>query len=179
MQDPRPLEPLVEALLMPRIVVLVGVSGTGKTTLRRRLVAAGLPAALVVSLDDLRRLARADDVARGRPPRPLQSYSAAAVRHATGRIAELASDGMGYVADATHLPRRERRLHVLTAETARLPSAAVLTPLPGLDILLARNASRPPDERVPEDALARQHHRRSLLSAGLLSEEGFGAVYEL
>ena len=176
---PTPYEDLVEGLVTPRVVVLVGASGTGKTTLRRRLVAAGLPAGLVVSLDDLRRAARAEDVARGRPPRLLQSYSAAAVRRATVEVDALTALGTGYLADATHLVRRERRVHLRAAQRAGLPSVAVLTPLVELTVLLERNRLRPPDEQVPEEALTRQHRRRSLLSAETLGEEGFTAVHEL
>ena len=170
---------LLVGLSVPRVVVLVGASGTGKTTLRRELLAAGLAPELVVSLDDLRRAARADDLARGRPPRLLQSYSAAAVRRAAARAELLLARGAGYLADATHLIRRERRSHVRAAEHAGLPSTAVLTPLVDLAVLLERNRLRPPDEQVPEEALARQHHRRSLLTAEALHEEGFTTVHEL
>ena len=176
---PAPSSELLAALTMPRVVVLVGSSGTGKTTLRRHLVAGGLPADLVVSLDDLRRQARAEELGTGRPPRPLQSYSAAAVRRAAVRVDGLLELGTGYLADATHLTRRERRGHVRAAAAAGLPCSAVLTPVVELGVLLARNRLRPPDEQVPEEALARQHHRRSLLCAGLLAEEGFDAVHEL
>src|SRR4051794_10060353 len=65
---------------MPAVVVLVGTSASGKTTLRRDLVAAGLAGDLVVSLDDLRRRGRGWDRARGRPGRGLAGYSALAGR---------------------------------------------------------------------------------------------------
>jgi predicted kinase len=161
---------------MPAVVVLVGTSGSGKTTLRRRWVDEGLPAELVVSLDDLRREALADDVTRGRPPRPLQDYSAAAVRRAATRYDALAAFGAGYLADATHLRRRDRTPHVRAARETGLPSVAVLLPLPHLEELFRRDAGRPADERVPAEVLARQHHRRSLLSAGMLADEGFDEV---
>jgi predicted kinase len=163
----------------PEILVLVGASGSGKTTLRGELVAAGLPEDLVVSLDDLRREARRWDIAHGRVPRALQDYSALAVRLAVRRGNALAAFGAGYVADATHLRRKDRRLHVRTAEDTGLPSRAVLTPVLPLEALVERNARRPLDEAVPVDVLARQAHRRSLISAAALSEEGFSAVVEL
>ena len=47
------------------------------------------------------------------------------------------------------------------------------------DELARRNAARPPDEQVPVEALLRQRHRRTLLSAGMLREEGFTDVLEL
>ena len=171
-------EPPPDAVTMPRVVVLVGSSGTGKTTLRRRLVTAGLPADLVVSLDDLRRRARALDLARGRPGRPLQDYSALAARQALRRGDALATFGAGYVADATHLRRRDRRQHVLAAQDTALRAVAVLTPALPVDVLVRHNARRPPDEAVPVEVLERQAHRRSLLSPPMLLEEGFSAVWE-
>lgn len=167
---------VVTALLGPVVGVLVGASGTGKTTLRRAAVAAGRSADSVVSLDDLRRDARADAVRRGLPPRPLQQYSASAVRRALRRQDALAAFGGGYLADATHLRRRERVLHVRVARETGLRAVAVLLPAPSLDELVRRNGRRPADERVPEEVLVRQHHRRSLLSPSVLVEEGFSAV---
>lgn len=163
---------------MPRVVVLVGASGTGKTTLRRRLVAAGLPEDLVVSLDDLRRRARASDLSRGRAGRPLQDYSALAARQALRRRDALAAFGAGYLADATHLRRRDRRLHVLTAQDTGLQAVAVLTLALPVDVLVDRNARRPSDEVVPVEVLLRQAHRRSLLSPSMLLEEGFTTMWE-
>jgi predicted kinase len=163
----------------PEVLVLVGTSGSGKTTLRRELVANGVPEDLVVSLDDLRSEARSFDIAHGRPPRALQDYSSLAVRLAVRRGNAMAAYGAGYVADATHLRRRDRRLHVRTAEDTGLPSRAVLTPVLPLEVLVERNARRPPDEAVPVDVLARQAHRRSLICAETLAEEGFSVVHEL
>jgi predicted kinase len=164
---------------MPGVLVLVGASGSGKTTLRRALQDAGLPEDLVVSLDDLRRRARAWDVAHGRAARDLQDYSALAVRRAARRCDALAGFGAGYLADATHLRRRDRRLHVRAAVEAGLEPRAVLTPALSIEELRHRNLRRPPDETVPVEALLRQAHRRSLLSADLLHEEGFGPVVEV
>ena len=158
------------------VVVLVGTSGSGKTTLRQWMVAAGLPADRVVSLDDLRREARADDLVRGGTARPLQDYSASAVRTALGRAEAMAALGVGYVADATHLLRRERQVHVRLAAEAGMAAVAVLTPLLPIEELVRRNAGRPADEQVPDDVLVRQRHRRSLLSAELLLDEGFTEV---
>jgi predicted kinase len=163
---------------MPAVLVLVGTSASGKTTLRRELVSAGLPGDQVVSLDDLRRRARAWDRARGRPERDLHDYSALAVRLAARRCDALAAFGAGYVADATHLRRRDRRLHVTVAAETGLEARAVLTPAEPVEVLLERNLRRPADEAVPVDVLLRQAHRRSLLSADRLLAEGFASVVE-
>src|SRR5215212_9985883 len=55
----------------PAVGVLVGAAGSGKTTFRRALVAAGYDPGRVVSLDELRRCERAADIAVGRPVRAL------------------------------------------------------------------------------------------------------------
>jgi hypothetical protein len=46
-------------------------------------------------------------------------------------------------------------------------------------MLLARDALRPADERVPADIIAAYAHRRSLLTADLLRGEGFAAVHDV
>ena len=160
----------------PAVVVLVGTSASGKTSLRHRLEGAGLPAGAVVSLDDLRRGLRAEGVRRGLPARPLQDYSPAAVRRARRRADALAAFGHGYVADSTHLRRRDRREHVSVAGDTGLAALAVLTPVTDLGELVRRNATRPSEEQVPDEVLARQHHRRSLLTPSVLAEEGFRTV---
>ena len=160
--------------------MLVGAAGSGKTTLRERLVAAGLPAEQVVSLDDERVALSAADAAAGRAPRPLQDHSPQAVRRAERAGAELLARGTGYLADATHLRRRERVAHVRAARAAGLPVVAVLMPALDADVLLARTATRPPHRRVPVDVLVRHAHRRSLLDAQrLLREDGFDAVVDV
>ena len=160
--------------------MLVGAAGSGKTTVRRRLVAAGLPAGRVVSLDDERLALSAVDAAAGREPLVLQAYSLPAVRRAERAAADLLAQGCGYLADATHLRRRERVPHVRAARAAGLPAVAVLLPALDVDVLLARTADRPPQRRIPLDVLARHAHRRSLLDAQrLLHEDGFDAVVDV
>ena len=167
----------VAAPLPEGVVVLVGPPAAGKSTLRRRLVRAGLDVGAVVSLDDLRREFRAADLAAGAPPRDVQDYSLRAARRAARRGDALAALGVGYVADATHLRRAERREHVRRARDTDLPAEAVLLPDVPLLELLQRNATRPPDERVPEEVLGRFAHRRSLLGTDLLRDEGFAVVH--
>ncbi|NHC16485.1 AAA family ATPase [Motilibacter deserti] len=169
----------MDELPAPAVVVLVGAAGSGKTTLRGRLVAGGLDPGTVISLDDLRCEARALDAKAGRPVRPLQDYSFSAVRRAARRCDALLAFGAGYLSDATQLRRRERVPHVRAAAEAGLPSVALLLPALSLDELLARDAARPPDEHVPADVLARHAHRRSLLRPGLLRDEGFDVVREV
>jgi predicted kinase len=158
------------------VTVFVGAPASGKTSLRRRLVDAGLAPSRVVSLDDLRRTAR---TAAGEPNRRLQDFSLPAMRAATDLQTQLLSAGLGYLADATNLRRRERVAHVNAAHAAGLRAVALLLPALPVEELAARDRLRTPDERVPDDVLAAFAHRRSLLTAALLSGEGFDAVYEV
>ena len=158
--------------------MLVGPPASGKTTLRRRLVARGLPAAQVVSLDDLRRQVAQEVEGRGGPSRPAQTWTVVALSRAAAQREALLGRGVGYLADATHLRRRERVQHVHAAHRSGLPVVAVLLPALPSEVLLVRDAARPEPERVPEDVLLRHVHRRSLLSPGLLLAEGFFRLVE-
>lgn len=160
-----------------RVVVLVGAAGSGKTTVREAVVAAGLAPERVVSLDDLRVHARERDALAGREPRPLQTYSYVAVLAAAAQQERLLAAGTGYLVDATHLRRRERVAHVRAAASAGLPAVAVLLPALPVQVLHERVLRRPPERHVPVDVLARQAHRRSLLHVDSVAEEGFAAVY--
>ncbi|PJJ72333.1 putative kinase [Diaminobutyricimonas aerilata] len=160
------------------VIVLVGAPAAGKTTLREQLVASGAVRD-VVSPDDERAALREADVAAGRAPKPLQEYSLLAMRANAAAAERLLSAGRGYLADATHLRRRDRVAHVRAAREAGLPAIAVLMPDVPIEALRARNAARPELRRVPEDTLARHAHRRGLLSAALLREEGFDDVIEV
>jgi predicted kinase len=166
-------------LTLPAVIVLVGPPASGKTWLRQRLIGAGLDPELAVGLDDLRRAARARALAAGEPVRRLQDYSHTAVRAAAQRQQALLDAGTGYLSDATNLRRRERVAHVRAAADAGLPAVALLLPHLSLAELLARDAVRPPDERVPADIVSAFAHRRSLLDADLLRAEGFAAVHDV
>jgi predicted kinase len=170
---------MTAALPLPAVLVLVGPPASGKTRLRRRLIGAGLDPELAVGLDDLRREARGRALAAGEPVRRLQDYSYTAVRAAAQRQQILLDAGTGYLSDATNLRRRERVAHIRAAAAAGVPAVALLLPDLSLAELLARDATRPPAERVPADVVAAFAHRRSLLDADLLRTEGFAAVYDV
>ncbi|NEE01215.1 ATP-binding protein [Phytoactinopolyspora halotolerans] len=161
---------------MPAVVVFVGAAGSGKTTLRQRLIEAGVAPEQIVSLDELRAEARRD---RGQPDRPLMHFSAAAVRRATERARGLVARGDGYVADATHLRRVDRHEHVRRAHEHGLPAICLLLPNLPVELLAERNASRTPDDQVPVEALRRHVHRRSLIDSAGLFAEGFDQVHEI
>jgi predicted kinase len=157
-------------------MVLVGAPASGKTTLRIQLLAACSGSFPVLSPDDERAAMRARDIAAGREPRDLQEYSLSALRSCAARADELLAVGRGYLADATHLRRKERVAHVRAAHEAGLPAVAVLLPALPVEVLAERNAHRPPERRVPDDILAKHAHRRGLLAPHLLLEEGFDDV---
>jgi predicted kinase len=169
----------VTEIPLPAVIVLVGPPAAGKTRVRRRLHDAGLPTALVVGLDELRRAERARATGAGEPLRPLQDYSFTAVRNAADLRQQLLDGGTGYLSDATNLRRRERVDHVRAAHAAGLPALALLLPDHPVETLLARDALRSADERIPADVIAAYAHRRSLLTADLLRGEGFAAVHDV
>lgn len=166
-------------LRLPAVVVLIGPPASGKTTLRRLLVDAGLPGELVVSLDDLRREIAAEVGVAGGPVRPPQDWTPRALREADVRQARLLAAGRGYLADSTHLRRRDRVAHVRAAHAAGLPAVALLLPALPVEELARRNARREDEARVPDDVLRRHAHRRSLLDAALLRGEGFDEVVDV
>ncbi len=164
------------------VLVLVGAPTSGKTTLRGQLAADradGAEPFVTLSPDDERARMRARDIAAGRDPRDLQDYSLPALRHCATRAEELLALRRGYLADATHLRRKERVAHVRAARDAGLPAVAVLLPHLPLAVLAERNARRPAERRVPEEVLARHANRRGLLSVDLLLTEGFDDVREI
>ncbi|WP_084258564.1 AAA family ATPase, partial [Saccharomonospora iraqiensis] len=161
---------------MPAVVVTVGAAASGKTRLRHRLIAAGLDPARVINLDLLRADARR---AAGGGDAPLERFTLPALRAATTRQRALAGSGNGYLADATHLRRVERREHLDLARETGLRTVCLLLPDLDVEVLLARNAARSADLRVPEEALRRHAHRRSLLDADGLRADGFDVVCEV
>ncbi len=169
----------VATLLTEAVVVLVGAPASGKTTFRQRLIATGCAPSDVLSLDDERAALRDRDLDRFGEAGTLQAYSLAAIRRCDAAAQSVLARGRGYLVDATNLRRRERVAHVRAARAAGLPAVAVLLPAVPLEELSRRNARREPDRRVPEDVLARHAHRRALLSAAMLSDEGFDDVLEL
>jgi predicted kinase len=172
--------PIRGTALPPEVVmVLVGAPASGKTTLRRRLLAEAATSFPVLSPDDARATLRAQDIAAGSEPHDLQDYSLSALRSCAARAADLLAAGRGYLADATHLRRKERVAHIRAAHDAGLPAVAVLLPVLPVEVLAERNARRTPDRRVPHDILAKHAHRRGLLTPQLLREEGFDEVLEI
>jgi predicted kinase len=107
------------------IVVLVGVPGSGKTT----LVKTQFPKHKRINLDTLHTRNREDE-----------------------EIANALSNGEDVVIDNTNTTRKTRSKYVQMAKLFGISIRAVYLKVP-LDLALARNASRVGKERVPDNAV--------------------------
>ncbi|PRY43232.1 protein phosphatase [Geodermatophilus tzadiensis] len=146
------------------LVVLIGVSGSGKSTFARR----HFRATQVVSSDSCRGLVADDENDQSATPAAFDLlHHIAGVRLRAGRLT---------VVDATNVKREDRAsLVALAREHDVLPVAVVLDVPEGE--CLARNAARP-DRDLPPEVVRRQ---RTDLRRGLrgLGREGFRKVHVL
>jgi protein phosphatase len=148
----------------PSVVVLVGVSGSGKTSFARRHFAP----TEVLSSDRCRAMV-CDDPAD-------QAASVAAfglLRHLTRR--RLAAGRLSVI-DATNVLRRSRRPWLALAASFGVPAVAVVLDLP-LGLCVARAAARV-DRRVRAAVVTEQHAQ---FRAGLdsLHQEGFAVIHHM
>jgi protein phosphatase len=154
------------AIRLPRdaVVVLIGISGSGKSTFAARHFAAGA----VLASDAFRALV-ADDAGDQSATDDAFTllHAALGMRLRRGRLT---------VVDATNVQGWARRPILDLAARHHRPAVAIVLDLP-LATCLARNAART-DRRLPADAVRRQ--RRHLLGdLGRLEGEGFAAVHRL
>ncbi|MFJ3658294.1 AAA family ATPase [Streptomyces nigra] len=143
------------------LVVLIGASGAGKTTLARTW-----PASQVLSLDGLRG-AVSDD--------PGQQDATADAADVLKLILERRmARRLNTVIDATNVEQAVRAELVMAAKRHAMPTVAVVvaTPLP---VCLERQGPRPENRRVPEDVV-RAQHRAMVHSHQRLTAEGFNTV---
>lgn len=152
------------------LLVPVAPAAAGKSTLARRLVAAGFDAADVVSSDLIRGLAAfGGDVTN-------QDNNAAVFAEVDKQCDIRLRAGRSVYLDATNLDARSRARAVAQAHAHGLPAVALLSRPLGLDELVTRNASR--DRNVPDFVLARHHARHAAITVASLYSEGFDLVVE-
>ncbi|WP_331731407.1 AAA family ATPase [Kitasatospora sp. NBC_01300] len=154
------------ALGLPQdcLLVLLGISGAGKTTLANTL----FPAAAVLSADHLR------DVLTGDPGNQDASRAAWAMLHSQldHRLGTQVREGVPTVVDAVNAEAWVRRDLIAAGRSHGMPVVALVVDV-DLDTALARNAAR--DRRVPPDIIAAQHEELTKSLPGLPGE-GFTAV---
>jgi predicted kinase len=149
------------------LVLLIGASGSGKTTFARR----HFGPTEVLSSDAFRALV-ADDEAD-------QSATPAAFDVLTRVLAHRLRRGRLSVVDATNILPADRRQLLRLAALARRPTVAIVLDLPE-SVCQERNARR--DGRVLDPAVVRRHAegiRRALADPERLLGEGFAAVHVL
>ncbi|MFJ5212766.1 AAA family ATPase [Streptomyces nigra] len=148
---------------LPRngLIVLIGASGAGKTTLARTW-----PASQVLSLDGLRG-AVSDDPGR-------QDATADAADVLKLILERRMARKLNTVIDATNVEQEVRAELVTAAKRHGMPTVAVIvaTPLP---VCLERQSPRPDNRRVPEDVV-RAQHQAMVHSHQRLATEGFNTV---
>lgn len=152
------------ALPGPAVIVLIGASGSGKSTVARTW-----PASYRLELDAYRELVAGDAGD--------QDATADAVRALNTVLTARLARGLTSVIDATNTRVDVRRGLVLAAHDHGLPAVALVVDTP-LAQCLARNGRRRGSRRVPENVVRRQHEQIAVARPGLHGE-GFDQVVTL
>ncbi len=150
------------------LVVPIGVPGSGKTTLLTGAAARLGDPAFRFGADDVRQLAFGSRQVQGNP----------AAVHGVARavVALRLSSGLSAAYDATSVNARDRAVLVELARKNRANPVALIFAA-GPYVAKDRNASRPPESRVPEEVIDRMSRPLEQVSAQSLVREGFSDVY--
>jgi predicted kinase len=143
------------------LVALIGAAGSGKST-----AAKAFPANWRLELDALRALAAGNPGDQSATPVAVAAFRTLLDARLERRLSVLVDSTNTDAAVRAHLLQRAR--------TFGVPSAAILVHA-DLETCLARQASRPPDKRVPEHVIAAQH--AAVPTGEQLLAEGWDQVY--
>lgn len=142
------------------IIVLIGVAGAGKSTIREQLLAQH-PDYKVYSHDDLRAEFYAKRNARHGNAVEAFAYASANDReyeqYAKSYFGNLVKSGVGIIADSTNLTPKRRMKYINAKYTYGYDLKAVIVNTP-LEECIARQSGRG-YKAVPEDAVREQHSR--------------------
>lgn len=145
------------------IIVLIGVAGSGKSTIRAELLAQH-PDYKVYSIDDLRAAFFAKRNARHGNASEAFAYASAHDReyeqYTKTYLANLLKSGVGIIADSTNLSPKRRMKYVNAKYTYGYDLKAIVVNTP-LQECLDRQAGRG-DKAVPEEAVRDQYSKLDL-----------------
>jgi predicted kinase len=147
---------------MAQLILLIGLPGSGKTTLARQLVESGH---LLISTDAIRAQLFGDEAIQGSWLKVWLEVQRQ-FQQAIARITQ--GEGRSAVFDATNAVRRHRRQVILSAQAIGFTRITGLWLDTDLEVCLERNRNR--SRQVPEDVILRMH--RCLMGAMPSVQEG-------
>lgn len=148
---------------VPSLLVLIGISGAGKSSLARSLF---LPTE-ILSSDHCRALISDSENDQSVTPQAFELLlTIARFRLALGRLC---------VIDATNLSVKDRQKYVQLGREARCPVSALVVD-PGIDVCLGRTAGRL-DRDISIDVV-RSQHAVLLANLPVLRSEGYARVWQ-
>ncbi|HEY9747433.1 MAG TPA: AAA family ATPase [Allocoleopsis sp.] len=151
-----------------RLIILIGLPGSGKTTLAQHLITAS-PERRLISTDAIRAQLFGDEAVQGpwlQVWREVQQqFQQSVIQIAQGHIQDA-------IYDATNTARKQRRRVLTLARSLGFKDIVGLWLDLPLEVCLARNRQR--DRVVPEAVMLRMH--RQLLGAPPALQEGFTSL---
>ena len=153
---------------MAKLILLIGLPGSGKSTLTQQLLAQD-PRRLLISTDAIRSQLFGDEAIQGSWLLIWQEVQCQ-FRHAVGQIVQMSAQSAIY--DATNAQRRHRREVIALARNVGFTHITGLWLDTPVWLCLARNRQR--DRQVPEAVIFRMH--RQLRDAPPTLQEGLDCL---